>query len=633
MKAARLLVPFQTIWSLAFGPVFQKEVYISGRRTSTYYVRSAVALLLLGVIALTCIPLALESGSNQGVIKLQQSQQMATILTAVVIGFDFGILMLFTPILIVPAVMEEVTKRTLPALLTTPISAAEIIFGKLLGRGLNLIVLALIPMPILLVLRTLGGVPGDIVPATVAMILTGTVLIGSLSILISVWSRKPGAGIVATFIFFVALQAIPPVVLALAWDLKIFQVPEQVIASLSVFSSLFVTLLVKLAGETVPFQTTQLWIINSLYNLAISAVLLLVAISMLRRVMRREGSGESGMSSISVDDTVLVVPPAGLTTAAPGAALSHEPVLHIAHRDQREVGDQPVLWREVRQPVFAKRRHLFIAIAAVIGLLTLIFYMGRHSPVEAMQVALGITLVLALLGSAVLTTGSIGTERDSQTWEVLLTTSLTAHEIVWGKFLGILRRQLIVPALGAVFILLLGVGIFRGVHPAEILLWLCHTCGPLFFLSATGVFFSLLCRKSTSAAVWNLLLAIVLWGVFPAVVGIVCYPIERYFLQQSNFSDAVFSGILLTNPVFCFFATVGGGGIGSNARWSSGTTVSLFGNYDITLLEFVIVSLVICAGYVAAGIAVLRLTKTLFPRLSGRVSADSPPGTPSVVPH
>ena len=87
MRVARVIIPFRALWSLAFGPVFQKEVYISGRRTSTYYVRFAVAMLLLAVVVVACIPLALESGSSQGVIQLQQSQQLAAVLTAVVIGF------------------------------------------------------------------------------------------------------------------------------------------------------------------------------------------------------------------------------------------------------------------------------------------------------------------------------------------------------------------------------------------------------------------------------------------------------------------------------------------------------------------------------------------------------------------
>ena len=618
-----MVAPVRALWSLLFGPVFQKEVYVSGRRTSTYYIRAAVALLLFAVLILACIPLAFE-GSQGEVVRLQQSQQLAATLTGVVIGFDFAILMFFTPILMVPSVMEEVVKRTLPALLTTPISAAEIILGKLLGRGINLVVLALIPIPVLLVLRTMGGVPGDVIVASVAMLLSATILIGTMAILISVWARKPGAGIVASFIFFAAIQGIPPLTLALiSQKWRLLRVPEDMIASCSVFSSLAFTLIERLGGESLPgLPTTYMWIYNSLYNLSLAAVFLLVAVLMLRRVMRREGTGqlESGPSISVVPTSVVSENPQGQI---------HVPAAQQTERDRREVGDQPVFWREIRQPIFAKAKHLVLAIVAGLGLLGFIFYLGSDSPGDALQISLGIALVLSLLGSAVLTTGSIGTERDSQTWEVLLTTSLSANEILWGKFLGILKRQLIVPALGVLFLLIIGMGILERAHPRELLVWVCYSGGPIFFFSASGVFFSLLWRKSTVAAVWNLLIALALWAVLPAAVALTCYPLERYLFQQETFTESVLSWCLIINPVFSFPSALAAG---YETAWSTSSQVEFAGNYSLSRSTFTVVACVVAAGYIAAGCAMLWLAKQLFPRLSGRVTKTPVSGSVSLIP-
>lgn len=607
----RMLAPFRALWSLLFGPVFQKEVYVSGRRVSTYYIRAAVALLLFVVLIIACIPLVFESVQG-GVVELQSSQRLATALTGVVIGFDFAILMLFTPILMVPSVMEEVMKRTLPALLTTPISAAEIVLGKLLGRGINLVVLAFIPIPILLVLRTMGGVPGDVIVSAVALLVSATILTGSLSILVSVWARKPGSGILASFIFFIALQGFPPLLLALlSQKWRIIRVPEDIIASASVFSSLGFTLVEKLGGETIPgIPTSHLWINNSLYNLGIAAILIAFAVLMLRRVMRRESAGLTLNAADTGADALVV--PASENERPPAR------VVVLDQRDQRVVGDQPVFWREIRQPVFAKRKHFVIAIIAVVCLLGLIFFLGSDSPGDALQVAMGITLILTLLGSAVLTTGSIGAERDSQTWDVLLTTSISANEILWGKFLGILKRQAIVPLLGMLFMAIIGAMLLETVHLREMLIWLCYTIGPIFFFSATGVFFSLLCRKSTVAAVWNLLVAFVLWAALPAAIALACYPLERYLYQQELITDTFLSGCLLVNPVYCFFASMAAS---HDTAWSTSASVEFAGSYRLSSSTFAVVAFVVAAGYVAAGCAVLLLANHLFPRLSGRVSS------------
>src|SRR5262244_932386 len=59
------------------------------------------------------------------------------------LGFQYAVLLLLTPVLTVGAVAEEREKRTLDLLLTTQLSAADIVVGKLLPRLAHLFLLLL----------------------------------------------------------------------------------------------------------------------------------------------------------------------------------------------------------------------------------------------------------------------------------------------------------------------------------------------------------------------------------------------------------------------------------------------------------------------------------------------------------
>jgi ABC-type transport system involved in multi-copper enzyme maturation permease subunit len=214
----------------------------------------------------------------------------------------------------------------------------------------------------------------------------------------------------------------------------------------------------------------------------------------------------------------------------------------------RQVGDSPVLWREMRQSAFRTKTVLFVALAFVVGLVAwLYYYVGFDE--EGLHIGIAITATITMLIAGAVTATSVVTgERESRTWEVLLTTPLTAWDIVFGKAAGAVRRQWFIPVLLALH---LGVAVFIGMFQyrglsASAFLWAALLLiPPVLLLSATGTLFSLVSRKSTAAATLNFGLALALWAGVPAFSGWVLFNLNR----GSEFNRDIFSVLMVMNPV------------------------------------------------------------------------------------
>src|SRR5690606_35089406 len=179
----------------------------------------------------------------------------------------------------------------------------------------------------------------------------------------------------------------------------------------------------------------------------------------------------------------------------------------------------PVLWRELRQSSFGSRRKLAASMAAAYGI-PLILWIRYGLGEEGVHFTIGIICMLgAMLQAAVMTTSAVGAERESGSWETLLTTPLSAWQILGGKFAGALRRQWLLPSVLVIDVTLAGVG---GRGPWLLLLHVVIVfAGPIVLLSAGGVLMSLLFREPTVAAVANLSWAIALWLGTWFVIGLV----------------------------------------------------------------------------------------------------------------
>ncbi|MDB5174318.1 MAG: hypothetical protein JWN51_3091, partial [Phycisphaerales bacterium] len=154
-------------------------------------------------------------------------------------------------------------------------------------------------------------------------------------------------------------------------------------------------------------------------------------------------------------------------------------------------------------------------------------FRDRHVQNVYACVFTGLMAVLALVISAT----AIAQEKEGDTWTLLLAAPVGGRTIVWGKAFGVLRR-LLGPALLITlhFLLFTIVGVIS-VRAFLVILWAMFSFNSVWV--ATGVYFSLRCRKVTVAVIVNLLLAIGTYVVLPGILAVIsAYTESRTLVQQ-----------------------------------------------------------------------------------------------------
>jgi len=537
--------------ALLFGPVFQKEVRVVGRKRSTYVVRALYPLLLLGIAAFAYGSMTLELDAVSGAERLQRLQEFAPVLTLVIAWCQFAVLSFLAPVMTAPAICDERRRLTLPALMTTPMTSSQIIFGKLTSRLVLVVILALASTPLLLAIRIYGGLEAEVIAATTCISLSTAVLGASLGLLFSVWHRRAASaailGLLTMSLFTAAV-----IVAVFITSARSVGPPAPWLLGLSAPTAMFGVTAATFEPPPVTgglSYITQVWVTSAVVNLTIAFFACAAATLALRSVLRAEAAGE--LAAVTDRPRARKGRPAAPPTA-PGADAPDAPAGagHDGHARSgvtRVVGDHPVLWREIRQASFGSRKRLIIVAAAVF--LAALFIYSRvpfsDGLLHAMVGMIGVFVVL--LQASVASTASIAGEFESRTWHVLLTTPLTAREIVAGKFLGGLRRQWFVLAcLAAHFLVAAAAG---HVPPITLLHLALLYIAPALMLTGAGLLLSLLLRRSTAAAVANLLLALTLWLVLPVAAAAAFEGFGLRIGRGRRLAEFTFDALMSINPV------------------------------------------------------------------------------------
>lgn len=620
--------------SLLLGPVFQKEVRASGRRRGTYAFRCLYAAALLTLVCIAFQGLRTSADRQGGVARLQSLQTLAPTIALFVIWFQFVALALAAPMLAGPAISDERRARSLATLLTTPLTAGQIIGGKLASRIVQLAILSLLAAPLLLAIRVFGGLNASLILGAAAVSLATACLGATLGLTFSVWHRRAtGAGLFGLLTLILIIAA-PSVVEGLHYyALTQRGVPakyhtEVLVTCSPVALGYLTTAAVQgidpphftLSASWLPGGSLDLgpaWAVNSIYTLALCLPVSLFATRSLRRIMKREGAAEGAIGPAAEPESPPAEPPTD-PAAAPVPPRPTQPRAKkaaVTARESRQVSDRPVLWRETRQVTLGSRRKFLIVLTlAVAGLL---YLYARWGIFEAgMHMSLGLVGALAVAIQAVfMTTGSIAGEREARTWEVLLTTGLSGRDIILGKALGTLRAQWFLPTI--VFTHFVIAVVFGAVSPILLLhlalIWL----GPLLFFTATGQLFSLIFRRGVTAAAWNLAIALILYAGLWIVLGLLNWYAE--FANRDLF-NTIGKGVFAIDPIPMTLAAIEPAI--HEGRFHRGT-----GNYDLAsgggplnVFDFTLFVLAAFTGYALLTVGVISAAITRFTRLSGRSS-------------
>jgi hypothetical protein len=203
------LIPVLYHWMpRPFGPVFVYDLVRTARKGQAFAHRFLYGCLVFAVLLMVFAVWApgdfLSTRTWADVpISRREMPRFALSIFVSFLATQFAGVLLITPAYVAGAIAQERERRTLEFLLVTDLTDREIVLGLLAARLANLFLLILTGLPVFALLQLLGGVdPAFIVAGFVATLMT-MLSVGSLSILVSVHSRRPLSAVLLTYTWVV----------------------------------------------------------------------------------------------------------------------------------------------------------------------------------------------------------------------------------------------------------------------------------------------------------------------------------------------------------------------------------------------------------------------------------------------
>jgi len=502
----QLLRPFARLGGP--GPLFDKELRVASRRRRGYALRCVYVLFLMVFIAAIWIPtVEVRSGATSRA----QMETAAKTITVGIVWFQFFAAQLVVVAMLSTAISDEVYSRTLAVLLTTPLSNRQVILNKLSSRLFQVLLLVATSLPLLAVVRVLGGIPWDFLVVSLCLTAATVVFAGSVSLLSSVLCRRAYVVVIFAALAIAFVFVVAPFVAA---GLCVSPDTQGKYLTTTLHWNPFF-LLYRYTDQMIfprqrPFVSVIQIVSCCAFLLSASAALLAGSIRLIRSIALNRAMGEP----VLLDK--LQRRRFEEETATAGKA-SRNRRLEI-----RRVVGPPMVWKEMTCALSRRERLAMTIVLGIEGLLIVIAYSFTALMAFLDYEAAHIMYLWAFLGLAILFTITssatvMSVERESRTWPVLLMTPLTDREILIGKFVGVLRRC------GPIWLSLLAyVAAFtwaRCFHPMAIVHVLLISLTFLAFLSATGFYLGTRFHRTGEAVTANLVLAGALW-VIPPILGV-----------------------------------------------------------------------------------------------------------------
>jgi ABC-type Na+ efflux pump permease subunit len=418
------------------GPIFVRELTTVPRAKSHYAARAAL-VGLIAVLGITLWQAMVGFGREAGLGETAQFGQMVFQLSVVV---ELVLVVFFAALSAASAVSQEKDRRTFLLLLLTDMRDYEIVLGKLVGALLPITVLLLVSVPVLSMFLMLGGIDPTQVVEVAVVLLTTAYAAGSLGGLIALWRERTFEALALSVLFlvlyFCLTQAVglvgPLITESINW--------RQIQGYVDPWTAM---LMVLEHRRTDGFSVPPAYIYG-LVMLGLCVLANAIGILKLRNwnpsgepIMQREGPGDD--------------PEANLT---PDQLKEFRSKAHAAPGQVREVGDNPILWRETKTLAYG-RRPLLIKLAFGIVLAMILYFavtmLEKPGQRPAFAAAYGLVplVIVSLLLVASQSVTSITSERDGGALDVLLVTDISPKEFVFGKMLGVVwnTKEFLIPPL------------------------------------------------------------------------------------------------------------------------------------------------------------------------------------------
>lgn len=528
------------------GPIFDKELRVASRRRRLYVLRFAYVVALVLVVLHLWSSLLRTSGGAGAALQASRLTEMGKGIVAMVVWFQFITGQILAAALLGDAISSEIRQRTLDVLMVTPVRSVQIVTGKLVSKLLQAASLLAISLPVLAVVRVFGGVPWDYLVAGLCVTASAGIFAGALSLTLSISNRQPYQAFLAVILWNIVVWGLLAALLA-----KLSQsgyLSGSVVRSVLQLTNPFIVLGGLTQGMMSGFSGAGVssWLWQCLILVASAAVLLAWSAWRVRKITLRT-------KPLRVEET-------------------SEPVVSGVGKPRRRrairpVVGSPVAWKERCTPLFKTYRSALPYVGLLLVILGISIVLSRVSR-DSLGVFFfffaGLVQLLFLVDVGVAAAGAISKEREARTWPILLATPLEAREIIWGKAIGALRRNL--PLLAPLPLLYLFA--FIGGPVAERSPWppalaACVLLGSLaittVFVLGAGLYFSVRLKTTAAATVTTLIVYVgskfVLYGFVSPVVALTAGLLQAIGLPESG----VMSAAIVATGAVSAVVYVGGG--------------------------------------------------------------------------
>lgn len=419
------------------GAVFEREVRMVPRNRGLAIARAVYAGALLAIIA-TCW---LVITGTQSITTAGDTARFGATLLRILAPLQLALAMLAAAMTSAVAVSAEKDRRTLELLLVSRLTDAQLVFGKLAGSLVRVLLLVLSAVPMFALAGLFGGVTPEQLARVFVVTVATALAAASVATTVAFWKDTTFQTLAITAFALVAWIA--------AGEITASTRGAAAAAAVSPPRALFAALGPHGAQTYLPFLATAAGVI---------VVANLIGVSQVRRwnvaVGRRREQPETARAA-------------------------------AARGESRLVWENPILWREIctkaygRRIVFVRIAWFLLFAAAVAGIVA----EARSPQPDRLTVAIAvIPMALAsLLAVTALAVTSITTERDRGAFDVLLVTDLEPKEFVWGKLVGVLvvaREIVLLP------LVLCGALVISGIASLENGIYLAFGMAVLLFFSA-----------------------------------------------------------------------------------------------------------------------------------------------------
>jgi ABC-type transport system involved in multi-copper enzyme maturation permease subunit len=496
---------------MLLGPVFHAELLTTARRARYYVVRTIYGLIILCQIYLTHQANTWRFRNGRSELLIREMADFAQQMFITFAILQAVVLLLLTPSLVGGTIAEERQRKTLHYLLTSRLGGLEIVMGKLAARLLHVGVLVAVGLPVVCLIGLFGGIDYRLLMLTYAGTATTVYFLATLSVLVSVHSRRPREAISVLYVY------------ELVW----LFVPTLVISTMPFWPA--------------PWPRISQWVGPWLEYVAITSPVYLLAPRVFLSPSTLETTAAWGMGlQVSYGTMFITLAAARLRAASRDDGTRRGLAGKIASfaRKRRwfprpECGDDAMLWKEryVARTGGMTKAVLGLVVVALLGLMGYwlveflnpalaemwddgYFHVGnaRREFNVFLRLVSAAIFVLWSLGVASSAASGMTSEREEDTWISLVSTPLSGREILRAKLIGPVwaLRHLAYLMFG-----LWGIGLaVNAVHPAGVLACLVELAVFTWFLTALGTAFSSRSRNSTRSLALTMVTLIFLNGAY-----------------------------------------------------------------------------------------------------------------------